>query len=370
MSILHVPVTFANIAEWVRRAGGAINQLITGKLDLTGGTLTGDLIVPDEAYGAGWNSSLEVPTKNALYDKIETIAAGGGTTTNPLTMNNGGAGAASGTTFDGSVARTISYNTIGAAASSHTHAQADVTGLTTADSPQFAGINLGHASDTTLTRVSAGVVAIEGVNVVTTAGGTFTGDISVPDEAYDATNWNGSVEVPTKNAVRDKIEGLPTGAWALAGTGQTATGVYDFAVDGAKATVDFTGLAGKTDIMLVARLVTQSVSGVLSLAVSTDNGSSYYTASGDYVVVGSASGAETNAPSQLFWATNATAARSGVLTIPAAAIGAPRPIINPNDANGILRLFVADLVNDIDAVRTYPSGGGNITGGKIYCFAR
>jgi hypothetical protein len=35
----------------------------------------------------------------------------------------------------------------------------------TGDSPQFAGINLGHASDTTLTRVSAGVVAVEGVNV-------------------------------------------------------------------------------------------------------------------------------------------------------------------------------------------------------------
>jgi hypothetical protein len=40
------------------------------------------------------------------------------------------------------------------------------------------------------------------------AGGTFTGDISVPDEAYDATAWNGSLEVPTKNAVRDKIETL------------------------------------------------------------------------------------------------------------------------------------------------------------------
>lgn len=35
------------------------------------------------------------------------------------------------------------------------------------DSPQFAGINLGHASDTTLTRVSAGVVAIEGANICT-----------------------------------------------------------------------------------------------------------------------------------------------------------------------------------------------------------
>lgn len=41
--------------------------------------------------------------------------SGGGTTTNPLTMNNSGSGAASGATFNGSAAETISYNTIGAA---------------------------------------------------------------------------------------------------------------------------------------------------------------------------------------------------------------------------------------------------------------
>lgn len=35
--------------------------------------------------------------------------------------------------------------------------------------------------------------------------------ISVPDDAYDATWWNGSLEVPTKNAVRDKIEALSSG---------------------------------------------------------------------------------------------------------------------------------------------------------------
>ena len=39
---------------------------------------------------------------------------GGGTTGQALTMNNSGSGAASGTIFDGSVARTISTNTIGA----------------------------------------------------------------------------------------------------------------------------------------------------------------------------------------------------------------------------------------------------------------
>lgn len=43
------------------------------------------------------------------------------------------------------------------------------------------------------------------------SGGTLTGDLIVPDEAYDATNWDGNLEVPTKNAVRDKIEALAAG---------------------------------------------------------------------------------------------------------------------------------------------------------------
>jgi hypothetical protein len=38
-------------------------------------TTGGDITVADEAYGVGWNASLEVPTKNAIYDKIEAIPA-------------------------------------------------------------------------------------------------------------------------------------------------------------------------------------------------------------------------------------------------------------------------------------------------------
>lgn len=36
-------------------------------------TWTEDQSVPDEAYGSSWNGSVEVPTKNAVYDKIETL---------------------------------------------------------------------------------------------------------------------------------------------------------------------------------------------------------------------------------------------------------------------------------------------------------
>lgn len=37
-------------------------------------TFTGIVNTPDDAYAAGWNGSLAVPTKNALYDKIELLA--------------------------------------------------------------------------------------------------------------------------------------------------------------------------------------------------------------------------------------------------------------------------------------------------------
>jgi len=59
-------------------------------------------------------------------------------------------------------------------------AQANVTGLTTSSSPEFAAVNIGHATDTTLTRVSAGVAAIEGSNILLASGlGSVT-------QAYDA----------------------------------------------------------------------------------------------------------------------------------------------------------------------------------------
>ena len=42
---------------------------------------------------------------------------------------------------------------------------------------------------------------------------TFSDDVVVPDEAYNATTWNWNNEVPTKNAIRDKIEAMWTWWW-------------------------------------------------------------------------------------------------------------------------------------------------------------
>lgn len=60
--------------------------------------------------------------------------------------------------------------------------------------------------------VSAGKVSATGSLTETITGvKTFSADPLIPDEAYDATAWNGVLEPPTKNAVRDKIETLGGG---------------------------------------------------------------------------------------------------------------------------------------------------------------
>jgi len=54
--------------------GGAFGGEADFTYNKSTNTLTVDKVtVDDEAYGSGWNASLEVPTKNAVYDKIQTM---------------------------------------------------------------------------------------------------------------------------------------------------------------------------------------------------------------------------------------------------------------------------------------------------------
>lgn len=68
-----ISVSNANVVSFYANAGG-------GKF-----TFNKELEVPDSAYGAGWNGSTAVPTRNAVYDKIESLALGSGTVTSITT---------------------------------------------------------------------------------------------------------------------------------------------------------------------------------------------------------------------------------------------------------------------------------------------
>jgi hypothetical protein len=68
-------------------------------------------------------------------------------------------------------------------------------GLGTGDSPQFTAVNIGNASDTTVTRASAGVIAVEGSNVL------MASDIGSTVQAYDAQLADIAGLTPTDNGV-------------------------------------------------------------------------------------------------------------------------------------------------------------------------
>jgi hypothetical protein len=73
------------------------------------------------------------------------------------------------------------------------------------------------AADVGFERIGAGVIGV-------TNGSTGEGNLQVEDEVYDATAWNGSLEVPTKNAVRDKIEALALGGSVTVGSTSISSG--------------------------------------------------------------------------------------------------------------------------------------------------
>lgn len=99
---------------------------------------------------------LAIGTNVQAYD-TELAALAGLTSAADALPYFTGSGTAATTTLT-TAARTVLDDTT-------TSAMRTTLGVGTADSPQFGGIELGHATDTTISRSSAGVLAVEGVTV-------------------------------------------------------------------------------------------------------------------------------------------------------------------------------------------------------------
>jgi hypothetical protein len=180
---------------------------LTGNQTVAGvKTFSSDPIIPDEAYGVGWNGSLEPPTKNAVYDKIETVSAGG--------VSDGDKGdivvSSSGTVW--SIDAGVIVN-----ADINASAAIDISKLGTSTSQALGvgSIELGHASDTTIARASAGNITVEG-NAIYRAGGT---DVPLADGGTGA-----SLADPGADRVMFWDDSAGAVTWLTMGTNLTITG--------------------------------------------------------------------------------------------------------------------------------------------------
>lgn len=148
----------------------------------------------DTAYFAGHMKLGTMPSLSDSSNRVPTTewvkrqgfgsgsGVGGGTTTNPLTFSNGGAGAASGATFDGSAARTISYNSIGAAHTvrvNSTTYTADASGLVDLGTLAAGGWNGGTSG----TAYSATNATIDATALIWTFTGSSPATFTLPSYA-------------------------------------------------------------------------------------------------------------------------------------------------------------------------------------------
>ena len=113
-------------------------------------------------------------------------------------------------------------------------------GVGTSDSPEFAGVNIGNASDTTITRVSAGVLAVEG-NQIPSPGSVAQGDVLY----YNGTVW-ARLAAGTSGQFLKTNGAAANPAWADSTGGATGGGTDQiFWENDQTVTNDYTITAGK-----------------------------------------------------------------------------------------------------------------------------
>lgn len=180
-------------------AGGAANRIVYQ----TALDTTGFAVAPTTAGTyLGWNGSAFA---------WSTVSA---STSAALTMNNSGSGDASGTTFNGSIARTISYNTVGAPS---------VTG--TGASGTW-GINItGSSGSTSFATNSGGLTGSPSISVSSI---TATGTIVVGSSGSGAYSAFAGSSVQLANSTTSMSNNGTTFTWAQNGTNILAVSASQF----------------------------------------------------------------------------------------------------------------------------------------------
>ena len=294
-------------------------------------------------------SAGDVPTLN------QNTTGSAGSVANALTMNNSGAGAASGSTFNGSAAQTISYNTIGA-------------------SPLAGSSSLTTTGTVTSGTWSASFGAVSGANLTNLTAGNLSG--TIPSAVLgNSTHYVGTTAIALNRASAN--QGL-TGITSIAMPGGTSGTI----------TITPAATAGTTALTIPANsgsFVTTGDTGTVTntmLAGSIANAklaNSSVTINGSAVSLGGSVTVTANTGSTLTFnnggaggASGSTFNGSGALTVSYNTVGAPST--TGTNASGTWGINVsgnaatatsatsasnADTVDNLHAVQFFNSMGNN-----------
>ena len=161
----------------------------------------------------------------------------------------------------------------------------------------------------------------------------------------------------------DGIDGLPG---SIINAGWVLIDSVTFSVE---VTKDFINLGRYSEIRVLLKAVTVFSITEIRLRVSTDNGSTFLSTSGDYIAV-SGAGAETATTELQFYSPASASARSGEITIHGF------NLIQPKTAQSIfysvdgVQFRIIPTASALSAIRIYNSSAVAMTGGVAYIFGR
>jgi hypothetical protein len=217
---------------------------------------------------------------NAVNATNATTANSAGYVTNAVTFNNGGAGAASGTTYDGSATRTISYNTVGAPS---------VTGTGASGSWSInAATATSATSSTTATNIAGGAAN----KIAYQTGASATGFIDAPSTAGYYLQWNGTAFTWAASSAlgvtsfQTSLSGLTpststTGSVTLAGTLGVASGGTGVAtLTGIPYASGTTAFAAATGAQIATAIGTDAVANATNITGGATGSVLYQSAAG------------------------------------------------------------------------------------------
>lgn len=218
-----------------------IDAFLLLKADLAGDTFTGPVVVNDllsadtaiigdqgtegsgiTVNGTTYESTFKVSDIDGT-NLAQTILHRHSTTLEPLIV-----GARSNSNTDAHIAVTTGQGLFSIFGTGWTGTDYKIFGFMTL------GVDGGTVSDTsapgqfTLGLVPNGSLISNNIIIATATDVTIGGNLLVDDEVYNEAVWNGKLEVPTKNALRDIIETLASGLVDLIPLNNTWTGTNTF----------------------------------------------------------------------------------------------------------------------------------------------